>query len=101
MKRAAGAKYNDDKKAKGVIANVVHVGSQLRVFNEIMAKTHVQLQKNQAFVAAAANCVSHISDILTNVCFVKDIDAAELSAYFYVQFAVIRNRKANAAKKKL
>ena len=101
LKGAPLEEYLEKKAQKHVIANLVHAGSNLPVFNKHMSKSHVHLNKDQHYVAAAADCVAIINDILTLECQVIDVDIGLLTRYFNSRFADRRNRKAYEAKKKL
>ena len=66
-----------------------------------MSKSHVHLNKDQHYVAAAADCVAVINDILTLDCQVLDVDIDLFTKYFNSRFADRRNRKIYKTNKKL
>ena len=76
-----------------VISKLCHAGANLSQLDLFLTADKIHLGTNGNYREVAADIVAEICVILTNVCFMENVEHGVFSDYFNKRFADIRNRR--------
>jgi len=76
-----------------VISKMCHTGSNFIAMKEFLESVGMILTANPIYNELAADICAEICDILTDVCFMENVDQGILTDYFNKRFADLRNRR--------
>ena len=86
------------KEQKMIISKLTFKGANLKKMEVFLTSVKIHLNGNSNYVETAASIVAKICKILTDVCFMENVDSGIMSEYFNRRVADLRNRRNYEAK---
>ena len=86
-------KYIAWKEQKMVIAKLAFAGLNVSQMEEFLKSSKIHLTSSSAYNKVSSDLVANICNLLTNICFMENVDNGVLSDYFNRRVADIRNRR--------
>ena len=86
------------KEQKMIISKLAFKGANLKKMEVFLTSVKIHLNGNSNYVETAASIVSKICKILSDVCFMENVDHGIMSEYFNRRVADLRNRRNYEAK---
>jgi len=86
------------KEQKMIISKLAFKGANLKKMEIFLTSVRIHLNGNANYVETASNIVGKICKILSDVCFMENVDHGIMSEYFNRRVADLRNRRNYEAK---
>ena len=86
------------KEQKMIISKLAFKGANLKKMEVFLTSEKIHLNGNSNYVETASSIVSKICTILSEICFMENVDHGILSEYFNRRVADLRNRRNYEAK---
>jgi hypothetical protein len=86
------------KECKMIISKLSYSGANLEAMKIFLTSVKIHLSAKSNYVEISSDIVASICKILTNVCFMENVDNGIMSEYFNRRVADLRNRRNYEAK---